>query len=94
LSFWWFGIAAMAVMMAPPKYFHLGWWAAVFPNVGFTLATIALGNSMRCDAILGVATGMSVALVIVYLFVFYHQVRAVLVRDIMSPGRDEDVEDH
>lgn len=94
LSFWWFGIAAMAVVMAPPKYFHLGWWAAVFPNVGFTLATIALGNAMRCDAILGVATGMSVALVVVYLFVFYHQVRAVLVRDIMSPGKDEDVEDH
>jgi tellurite resistance protein TehA-like permease len=90
LSFWWFGVAAMAVVMAPPGYFHLGWWASVFPNSGFTLATIALGRAMRCGPILDVATGMSVVVAVTYIFVFCHLVRAVLIQDIMYPGRDED----
>lgn len=93
LSFWWFGVAAMAVMMAPPRYYHFGWWASVFPNSGFTLATIALGRAMRCEAILHAATGMSVVVVVAYLFVFCHLVRAVWLQDIMYPGRDEDFDD-
>ncbi|KAL1843547.1 hypothetical protein VTJ49DRAFT_1140 [Mycothermus thermophilus] len=94
LSFWWFGIAALAVARAPPKDFHLGWWAAVFPNTGFTLATITLGEAFRNDAVLWFASVMSIGLVATYLFVLYHHVRAVIVQDIMYPGRDEDVEDH
>jgi len=93
LSFWWFGVAAVAVAMRPPRYFHLGWWAAVFPNSGFTLATIALGRAMGCGPILGVATGMSVGVVLAYGFVLGHTVRAVWVQDIMYPGRDEDFDD-
>jgi tellurite resistance protein TehA-like permease len=94
LSFWWFGIAVLAVALSPPKHFHLGWWAAVFPNTGFTLGTIALGNAFRNDGILWFATAMSILLLLAYLFVLYHHVRAVIVQDILYPGRDEDVEDH
>ncbi|KAK4118408.1 hypothetical protein N657DRAFT_694446 [Parathielavia appendiculata] len=94
LSFWWFGIAVLAVVQSPPKYFHLGWWAAVFPNTGFTLATISLGTAFRNEGILWFATAMSVLLLLTYLFVLYHHVRAVIVQEIMYPGRDEDVEDH
>ncbi|KAL2270594.1 hypothetical protein VTJ83DRAFT_2778 [Remersonia thermophila] len=93
LSFWWFGIAALAVARAPPQDFHLGWWAVVFPNTGFTLATIALGEAFQNDAVLWFASAMSAALAAAYLFVLYHHVRAVVVQDIMYPGRDEDVED-
>ncbi|KAL2020036.1 hypothetical protein VTK56DRAFT_8939 [Thermocarpiscus australiensis] len=94
LSFWWFGIAVLGVVQSPPRYFHLGWWAAVFPNTGFTLATIALGTCFRNEAVLWFSTAMSVGLVLTYVFVLYHHVRAVIVQDIMYPGRDEDVEDH
>lgn len=94
LSFWWFGIAVLAVVQSPPRYFHLGWWAAVFPNTGFTLATISLGNSFRSDTVLWFATAMSILILITYLFVLFHHVRAVIVQDIMYPGKDEDVEDH
>lgn len=93
LSFWWFGVAAMAVVVAPPRYFHLGWWASVFPNSGFTLATIALGKAMRSPPVLHVATGMSVVVVVAYVFVFGHLVRAVWIQDIMYPGRDEDFDE-
>ncbi|KAJ3526514.1 hypothetical protein NM208_g11158 [Fusarium decemcellulare] len=94
LSLWWFGIAAIAVAQAPPKYFHLGWWAMVFPNTGFTLATIAIAKSLNSTAIGWVATGMSIIIIITFSFVLYNHVRAVIIQDIMYSGRDEDVEDH
>ncbi|KAK7742150.1 hypothetical protein SLS53_004736 [Cytospora paraplurivora] len=51
LSLWWLGVAIVAVLSSPPKHFHLGWWAAVFPNTGFTLATITLGNAIGSKVI-------------------------------------------
>ncbi|KAI8962404.1 malic acid transport protein [Daldinia sp. FL1419] len=94
LSLWWFGIALIAVISSPPKYFHLGWWAMVFPNTGFILATISISNEFGNEAVKWVTTGMSICLLATYLFVLYNHVRAVIVQDIMYPGRDEDVEDH
>lgn len=93
LSFWWFGIAALAVAAAPPRSFHLGWWAAIFPNIGFTLATISLGKTMRSEAILGIATVMSILVALAYVFVLGCLIRAVAVQQIMYPGRDEDVDE-
>ncbi|KAH6609771.1 malic acid transport [Trichoderma cornu-damae] len=94
LSFWWFGIAVVAVVSSPPKYFHLGWWAMVFPNTGFTLATISIARELASGSLQWVTTGMSICMVIIYVFVFVNHVRAVIVQDIMYPGRDENVEDH
>lgn len=94
LSLWWWGIAVIAVISSRPKYFHLGWWAAVFPNTGFTLATITIGKTLHSQIILNFAVFMSVCLVTTYFFVLYHNIRAVLIQDIMYPGRDEDVVDH
>lgn len=94
LSFWWFGIAVLAVLQSPPRYFHLGWWATVFPNTGFTLATISLGKAFQNEPVLWFATAMSICLLLTYSFVLYSHVQAVLVQDIMYPARDEDFEDH
>ncbi|TLS31133.1 hypothetical protein PpBr36_02191 [Pyricularia pennisetigena] len=94
LSLWWFGIAVIAVVRSPPKDFHLGWWAMVFPNTGFILATISLGKAFGSDAVGWVATGMSICLLCMYLFVLFHHVKAVINQDIMYPGRDEDYADH
>ncbi|KAI1102006.1 voltage-dependent anion channel-domain-containing protein [Jackrogersella minutella] len=94
LSLWWFGIAFIAVVSSPPKYFHLGWWAMVFPNTGFILATISIAKEFGVESVLWVTTGMSICLLLTYCFVLYHHIRAVIVQDIMYPGRDEDVEDH
>lgn len=94
LAFWWFFIGVLAVLASRPKYFHLGWWASVFPNTGFTLATISIGNAFQSEAVLWVGTAMSICLLCTYLFVLGHHIRAVVVQDICYPGRDEDVEDH
>lgn len=65
----------------------------VFPNSGFIIATINIGNSLKDEIILYVANGLTVAVLLMWAFVLYHNIRAVVVQDIMYPGRDEDVED-
>ncbi|KAJ5355294.1 uncharacterized protein N7496_012506 [Penicillium cataractarum] len=91
LSLWFFCVALIAVVRAPPTAFHLSWWAMVFPNTGFTLATIVLGNSFESKAIKGVGSGMSICIIAMWLFVFVNHILAVIRRDIMFPGKDEDV---
>lgn len=94
LSLWWFGIAVVAVIQSRPKYFHLGWWAMVFPNTGFILATISIGRELQNEIVLWFGTGMSICLLTMYIFVLVNNVKAVIKQEIMYPGRDEDVEDH
>ncbi|KAI1086548.1 voltage-dependent anion channel-domain-containing protein [Rostrohypoxylon terebratum] len=93
LSLWWFGIAVVSVILSPPQYFHLNWWAMAFPNTGFILATISIGNEIQHEGIRWLATGLSICLLLTYLVVLFNLVRAVIVQDIMYPGRDEDVLD-
>ncbi|OAA70724.1 C4-dicarboxylate transporter/malic acid transport protein [Cordyceps fumosorosea ARSEF 2679] len=94
LSLWWFFIAVVAVVQSPPKYFHLGWWAAVFPNTGFTLASINMAREFGSAPLAWCTTVMSIMMLCAYLFVLSFQIRAVVIQDILYPGRDEDVEDH
>jgi tellurite resistance protein TehA-like permease len=81
------------VLHSRPEYFHLGWWAMVFPNTGFIIATINIGNSLKDEVILYVGNGLTIVVVCMWAFVLYHNIRAVVVADILYPGRDEDVED-
>ena len=92
LSLWWFLIAAISVAMSPPEYFHLGWWPLVFPNTGFTLATISIGNEFQNEGILWFATAMSITVTATFCVVLYFNVRAVIAKDIMYPGKDEDAD--
>ncbi|KAI3333317.1 voltage-dependent anion channel-domain-containing protein [Ustulina deusta] len=94
LSLWWFCIAAVAVIRSRPKYFHLGWWAMVFPNTGFILATISIAKEFGNPHVLRFASALSILLLLMYSFVLVSHIRAVIKQDIMYPGRDEDVNDH
>ncbi|KAL4798220.1 voltage-dependent anion channel [Aspergillus venezuelensis] len=93
LSLWFFCIAAISVIKSPPTAFHLSWWAMVFPNTGFTLATITMGNWLDSTGIKGVATVMSIGIICMFIFVLGGHIRAVIRQDIMYPGKDEDVSD-
>lgn len=62
----------------------------IFPNVGFTIATISIGKGLYSNAILWVASMMTVLLVATYLFIIIMHARAVYRRDILWPGKDED----
>ncbi|KAF2132626.1 hypothetical protein P153DRAFT_382249 [Dothidotthia symphoricarpi CBS 119687] len=94
LAMWFFMIAFVAVINSWAVYFHLGWWAMVFPNTGFVIATISIGNTLKDDTILFVGNGLTIAILVMWVFVLFNHIRAVIVGDIMYPGRDEDIADH
>ncbi|KAH6713706.1 voltage-dependent anion channel [Leptodontidium sp. MPI-SDFR-AT-0119] len=93
-AFWFFCIALVSVVHGAfsreGMSFHLVWWAFVFPNVGFTIATIQIGDALVSEGVKWVASGMTIVLVAVWLFVGCTHVRAVWKREILWPGKDED----
>jgi C4-dicarboxylate transporter/malic acid transport protein len=93
LAFWFFAISVIACLDASTSMsFHLSWWAFVFPNIGFTISVIKIGQSLQSEGILWVGTSMTLFLVVVYLFVLDCHVRAVWRKKIWSPGKDEDAQ--
>jgi tellurite resistance protein TehA-like permease len=63
---------------------HNTWWAFIFPNVGFTISTIYLGQELESEAILWVSTGMVILLVIFWLFdmvLFFKTIAYSMLRD-------------
>ena len=94
LSFWFFSISLVSVVLATPHMtFHLAWWAFVFPNVGFTIAIIKIGEILESDAIAWVGSALTIILIAVYLFVLGAHIKAVIMKEIMWPGKDEDKEE-
>ncbi|KAA8624426.1 TehA Tellurite resistance protein [Pyrenophora tritici-repentis] len=93
-AFWLFALAVVAnlqaVLWEGGMEFGLGWWAFVFPNVGFTLSTSVLGRELESEAILWVASGMTGLLVVIWMVSAVACVRAVWNGSIVWPGRDED----
>ncbi|KAJ6258839.1 hypothetical protein Dda_6894 [Drechslerella dactyloides] len=94
LSLWWFFIAAISVLLSRPRYFHLGWWAMVFPNTGFCLATVSAAKQFDNQGLKILGTVMSAGVFIMYFVVLQAQIKAVWRQDILYPGRDEDFNDH
>jgi tellurite resistance protein TehA-like permease len=90
-GFFLFSIAFLGCLEQIPKIgFTLSWWAFVFPNIGFTLATINIGRQLKSEGILWVTSVATILLVAVWLFTLGALIRAVWIRRIMWPGRDED----
>ncbi|EOD43280.1 putative c4-dicarboxylate transporter malic acid transport protein [Neofusicoccum parvum UCRNP2] len=91
LAFWFFCIATVAVLTSIPQIsFAVPWWAFVFPNVGFTVATIKIGQELGSPAILWLSTVMTIFLVIMWVFVAGAQIRAIHLNMVLYPGKDED----
>ncbi|KAI9704600.1 MAG: hypothetical protein M1820_005513 [Bogoriella megaspora] len=91
LAFWFFCISLLSVLAEGLSMsFHLVWWAFVFPNTGFTIAVIEIGQELRSNAVTWVGSILSILLVAIYLFVLGSHVYAVLTKQILWPGKDED----
>ncbi|KAF7558835.1 hypothetical protein G7046_g5330 [Stylonectria norvegica] len=93
VAFWFFAFSLIAVMASAIRWrlrFSMAWWAFVFPNVGFAIATAYIGEEFGSEAIQWVASGMSICIVLVWFVVLYAQVVAVIRRNVLWPGRDED----
>lgn len=91
LSAWFFCVTLLSILVGVKRMsFKLNWWAFVFPNVGFTIATIRIGESLQSEAVLWFSSVMTILLVATWLFVLVSHIRAVVQRKIMMPGMDED----
>ncbi|KAK3317488.1 voltage-dependent anion channel [Cercophora scortea] len=91
LSFWFFASAAAAVVAGmPDSKFHLSWWSFVFPNVGFAIASMRLGEALGSEGVLWLSSVMTVGLFLAWGFIGFRCVRAVVKREIVWPGHDED----
>lgn len=77
-TFWSFAVVTLSILSnmlqrddngqwSLSMSFHNTWWAFIFPNVGFTLSTIYLGQEFESNAVLWVATAMVILVVIFWL---------------------------
>ncbi|KAF5023651.1 hypothetical protein F66182_4296 [Fusarium sp. NRRL 66182] len=93
-TFWLFAIAVVAHVpilvsklggdkSGPQMSFTLPWWAIVFPNVGFTIATGYIGEELESNAIDWVATVMTVFVFAAWLMDMYLHLKAILQKRIM-----------
>ncbi|KAI1816967.1 voltage-dependent anion channel [Poronia punctata] len=97
-TFWVFSLALLASLPAiwssrsrSGMHFTLAWWGAVFPNAGFVLATEFIGNELESDAVEWVAVGMTAVLFATWLLNLVLHGKAIVTRQIVWPGKDEDV---
>ena len=90
-AFFFFGIAVVACFEGiRDLYWSLICWAFVFPNTGFAIATIDIGNQLDSEGIRWVGSAMTILLVAVWLFNLVMQARAIYMKNMLWPGKDED----
>ncbi|KAH0386262.1 hypothetical protein KCU89_g17102, partial [Aureobasidium melanogenum] len=65
-------------------------WALVFPNTGFTIAVIDIGEQFQSQGVMWVGSIMSIFIFIAWFFTIIFHAKAVLTRRMMMPGMDED----
>ncbi|KAJ9610379.1 hypothetical protein H2200_005156 [Cladophialophora chaetospira] len=91
LSFWFWAISVVSCLAVYKSFrFHLNWWAFVFPNVGFTLAIINIGKTLQSQGVLWVGSTMTILMVVLDFYVLFNHARAVLRKDVLYAGKDED----
>lgn len=94
VGFWFCALSTVSVLFSIRRaHFTMNWWAFIFPNVGLTIAAIAIGNILGSDGIRGVTSAMTIILVALWLLVAVCNIRALWLGQVLWPGMDEDLED-
>ncbi|KAJ5543144.1 hypothetical protein N7461_009147 [Penicillium sp. DV-2018c] len=70
--------------------FSMTWFSFIFPNTALITATFAIGKAFSCKAINIVGCVMVFPLLLMYFFVCYMMIRAIITRQIMWPQKGED----
>jgi tellurite resistance protein TehA-like permease len=90
-AYWFFFITVISVLAGVREMsFSLNWWAFIFPNAGLTLATIQAAKVLHSEALNGIASALTILLVIMWLITAVFCVRAVYLGEVLWPGKDED----
>ncbi|KAL2866828.1 putative C4-dicarboxylate transporter/malic acid transport protein [Aspergillus lucknowensis] len=93
LAIFFFFIASFAHLSAigPGRMiFSMGWFSFVFPNTALITSTFAIGHAFSCKPILIIGCVMVIPLLLMYAFVVYMMIRAIVLRHILWPQKGED----
>lgn len=90
--FWFFGVSLLAVLHGAllGMKFRFAWCAFVFPNVGFTILTIRIGELLDSPPVKWVGTIMAACVAAAYVFCLLSFFYALINEHIVAPGKDED----
>lgn len=97
VSAWFFLISMSAILhtlvnkeLRSSVQFVLPWWACVFPNTGFAIATNYIAEALGSPAVRRFSAAIIIYLLVVFVGVGSAHVRAVYKGQIMNQGQDED----
>lgn len=91
LSFWFFSLATVSVLFTiKHTYFTMQWWSFIFPQVALCTAGLTIGEVLGTPAIKWVFSVFTVMLTGMWVIVAGAHVRAVMKKQVLWPGIDED----
>ncbi|KAI9732545.1 MAG: hypothetical protein M1834_003880 [Cirrosporium novae-zelandiae] len=93
LAFWFFFISVFAHYTCvghDKMVFAMTWYSFVFPNTALITATFAIGKAFDAYAIQIIGCVMTVALICMWIFVFVMMIRAIILKQILWPQKDQD----
>lgn len=94
VAFWFSALATVSVLYtAKNSHFTLNYWAFIFPNAGLVIALIHIANALENDGLRWACSGSTVLLVVLWFWVAFLNVKALLQRKVLYPGMDDDMED-
>jgi len=94
LAIWFSSLTTLSILRSVRRMkFALVWWAFIFPNAGLAIATIQVGKALGSDTIKGVASALTIVLVILWFMCAGAHVRALWRHELLAPGKDEGVDD-
>jgi tellurite resistance protein TehA-like permease len=70
--------------------FSMTWFSFIFPNTALVTATFAIGKAFSCKPINIIGCVAVFPLLLMYFFVCYMMIRAILIRQILWPQKGED----
>ena len=92
VAFWFFCLTTVAVLQGVKQMkYTTSWWAFIFPNAGMMIALIQIGNALNNSGVKGVTSAMSIILVLLWLFVAVACIIAIVRKQVLWEGMDEDV---
>lgn len=92
---WFSSLSTVGVLISIKEaHFTLNWWGFIFPNVGLFIALLQLADAMDLSSVKVVfMVATVVVLFVLWVYVAIMNIRAVIRREVLWPGRDEDMED-
>ncbi|KAJ5580746.1 hypothetical protein N7450_007047 [Penicillium hetheringtonii] len=99
-SLWLWGLAVFFFIIASAAHwsaigpgrmvFSMTWFSFVFPNTALITATFAIGQAFSCKAINIIGCVAILPLLLMYFFVCYMMIRAIVTHQILWPQKGED----